>query len=108
MNEVHGTTALWPGSHRDETRLKKEGIEPIVFEGSCILWDFRLWHGGTPNRSTLPRPLLYLTYCRPWFLEHMNFDLRTNPRQKPLLVKKDFLSGLSEQHRRLLARAQEG
>jgi len=108
MNEVNGTTALWPGSHRNESRLKEKGIEPIVREGSCVLWDFRLWHGGTPNRGTLPRPLLYLTYCRPWFLEHMNFDKRKNPGQKPLLAKKNFFSGLSERHQRLLARAHEG
>ena len=108
MNEAHGTTALWPGSHRNEGRLKEEGIEPIVREGSCMLWDFRLWHGGTPNRGALPRPLLYLTYCRPWFLECMNFDNRKTPKQKPLLAEKSFLSSLSEQHQRLLARAQEG
>ena len=48
MNEVHGTTALWLGSHRDANRAsKEEGIEPIVHEGSCMLWDFRLYHGGT-------------------------------------------------------------
>jgi len=108
MNEVHGTTTLWLGSHRDENRLKEEGIEPIVREGSCVLWDFRLMHSGTPNRSAVPRPLLYLTYCRPWFVEHLNFNAKGNPKQKPLLVKKNFLSGLSEQHQRLLARAQEG
>jgi ectoine hydroxylase-related dioxygenase (phytanoyl-CoA dioxygenase family) len=109
MNELHGTTALWPGSHRDESRVKKEeGIEPIVREGSCMLWDFRVWHAGTPNRSTVPRPLLYLTYCRPWFLESMNFNKKNkNPKQKPLLAKEKFLAGLSEQHQRLLARAQE-
>jgi ectoine hydroxylase-related dioxygenase (phytanoyl-CoA dioxygenase family) len=106
MNEVHGTTALWPGSHRDGSRLKEESVNPIVREGSCMLWDFRLWHGGTPNRSPLPRPLLYLTYCRPWFLEP-NFDKRTNPKQRPLLATKNFLSCLSEQHQRLLVRAQE-
>jgi ectoine hydroxylase-related dioxygenase (phytanoyl-CoA dioxygenase family) len=106
MNEVNGTTALWPGSHCDTSHLKEDGIEPVVREGSCMLWDFRLWHGGTPNRGALPRPLLYLTYCRPWFLESMNFN-RSNPKQKPLLAKKNFMSGLSEQHQRLLARAQE-
>ena len=89
MNEVHGTTALWLGSHRDANRLEEEGIEPVVREGSCMLWDFRLKHGGTPNRSALPRPLLYLTYCRPWFVEHLNFNAR-NPKQKPLLAKKSF------------------
>jgi ectoine hydroxylase-related dioxygenase (phytanoyl-CoA dioxygenase family) len=105
MNEVHGTTALWLGSHRGP--VKEVAIEPVVREGSCLLWDFRLMHGGTPNKSVVPRPLLYLTYCRPWFVEYMNFN-KKNPQQKPLLATKTFLSGLSEQHRRLLRRAQEG
>ena len=106
MNEVNGTTALWPGSHRDVSRLKEEGIEPVLREGSCMLWDFRLLHAGTPNRGALPRPLLYLTYCRPWYLEYNNFS-KANPKQKPLVAKKNFLSSLSKQHQRLLARAQE-
>jgi ectoine hydroxylase-related dioxygenase (phytanoyl-CoA dioxygenase family) len=107
MNEVHGTTSLWLGSHRDANRLQEEGIEPVVREGSCMLWDFRLMHGGTPNRGALPRPLLYLTYCRPWFVEHHNFNKKENQKQKPLLAKISFISGLSEQHQYLLARAQE-
>jgi hypothetical protein len=108
MNELHGTTALWLGSHRDDARVIKEpGITPVVREGSCMLWDFRLFHGGTPNRSNVPRPLLYLTYCRPWFLDHLNFNTKTNPKQKPLLASKKLLSSLSEQNRRLLLRAQE-
>jgi ectoine hydroxylase-related dioxygenase (phytanoyl-CoA dioxygenase family) len=101
MNEVHGTTALYPGSHRDAScATTGKGIEPIVREGSCLLWDYRLVHGGTPNRSTLPRPLLYLVYCRPWFVDEYNF-----PTQPPLRASKRSLSRLPEQHRRLLARA---
>jgi ectoine hydroxylase-related dioxygenase (phytanoyl-CoA dioxygenase family) len=107
MNEVHGTTALWLGSHRDASRVPiEEGSKPVVREGSCMLWDFRLSHGGTPNRSELPRPLLYLTYCRPWFLDHLNYG-ESNPKQRPLLARKGFWLGLSEQHRRLLIRVQE-
>jgi ectoine hydroxylase-related dioxygenase (phytanoyl-CoA dioxygenase family) len=106
MNDVHGTTTLWLGSHHDPNRVNEGGIEPVVREGSIILWDFRLQHAGTPNRGAVPRPLLYLTYCRPWFWEHLNFSAR-NPKQKPLLAERTFLSDLSEQHRRLLARAQE-
>jgi hypothetical protein len=108
MNEVHGTTALWLGSHRDASRAKnsEEAIRPIVREGSCMLWDFRLTHGGTPNRSASPRPLLYLTYCRPWFLDHVNFGTK-NPRQKPLVAKKNLWLSLSEQHQRLLIRTRE-
>src|SRR5262245_39795425 len=107
MNEVHGTTALWLGSHREASNASKgEAIEPVVREGSCMLWDFRLKHGGTPNRSTLRRPLLYLTYCRPWFFEYRNYT-GINSKKKPLLARQSFLSGLSEQHKRMLSRARE-
>jgi hypothetical protein len=105
MNNVHGTTALWLGSHLDATRLsEQQSIEPVVREGSSILWDYRLSHGGTPNRSAVPRPLLYIGYCRPWFLDHINFG-KANPNQRSILMKNDFWSALSEQHKRLLARA---
>ena len=93
MNDVHGTTALWLGSHRDASRVpnecEEEGIKPIVREGSCMLWDFRLSHGGTPNRSALPRPLLYLTYCRPWFLDHLNYG-KSNPSRNLCLSRRIF------------------
>lgn len=106
MNNVHGTTALWLGSHREATHVSdEEGIEPVVREGSCILWDYRLWHGGTANRSAVPRPLLCITYCRPWFFDYRNFGGKKNPKQSPILMKRGFWSALSEQHQRLLARA---
>jgi ectoine hydroxylase-related dioxygenase (phytanoyl-CoA dioxygenase family) len=101
MNELYGTTALWPGSHLDYREgSSKGGVEPVVSTGSCVFWDYRLLHGGTANRSTVPRPLLYLMYCRPWFLDHVNYR-----RQPPLRASKRWLSTLSDENRRLLARA---
>ena len=107
MNGVNGTTTLWLGSHHDRScGLDRTGIEPEIREGSCVLWDFRLKHSGTANLGTSPRPLLYLTYCRPWFLDYINFNNKNpNERQKPLLASKEFLSKLSEQQQRLLVRA---
>lgn len=104
MNEINGTTTLWPGSHRHANGgMDAEAIEPVVREGSLVLWDFRL-NSGTPNRSGVVRPLLYLTYCRPWWVDHGNFRKKT---LTPLRARKASLSELSEQHRRLLARAEE-
>jgi len=103
MNEIHGTTALWPGSHRDEALASSEaGDEPVVREGSCVFWDYRLRHGGTPNRSAVCRPLLYATYCRAWFLDHKNYQ-----RQAPLRAPQRFLASLPQDLRHLLARVQE-
>ena len=42
--------------------------------GSAILFDYRLKHRGLGNRSTEDRPLLYLTYARPFWLDVYNFD----------------------------------
>jgi ectoine hydroxylase-related dioxygenase (phytanoyl-CoA dioxygenase family) len=109
MNAVNGTTKVWLGSHRSRNDFSnRDGIEPVVHEGSCILWDFRLKHGGTENKGSLPRPLLYLTYCRPWFMDHINFGnkVNTNPKQKALIASKDVLAALSDTHQRLLMRAQ--
>ena len=103
MNEIHGTTALWPRSHRDDTIASTEiADEPLVREGSCAIWDYRLRHGGTPNQSTAPRPLLYMTYCRAWFVDHSNYQ-----EQTPVRAPKGFLAGLPEDLRPLLARVQE-
>jgi ectoine hydroxylase-related dioxygenase (phytanoyl-CoA dioxygenase family) len=105
MNEIHGTTELWLGSHRDSDHIvtsaaPQKGDAPVVREGSCVLWDYRLVHSGTPNQATLPRPVLYLTYCRPWFLDYLNY------RKQPLLsISKRWLATLPEEHRRLMARA---
>lgn len=72
-------------------------------EGSCALWDFRLKHGGTANKSTLARPLLYVTYCRPWWVDHINFATQ---KLSPLRASRSVLAALSEPAQRLLVRAQ--
>jgi ectoine hydroxylase-related dioxygenase (phytanoyl-CoA dioxygenase family) len=110
MNELHGTTAVWPGSHRDEVRAAaaldststEVGDEPLVREGSCMLWDYRLRHCGTANRSGVTRPLLYMTYCRPWFTDHKNYT-----QQAPLRAPRGFLEKLPDDLQRVLMRVQE-
>jgi ectoine hydroxylase-related dioxygenase (phytanoyl-CoA dioxygenase family) len=108
MNETHGTTAIWLGSHRDDdlTALPTsatKGEKPVVQEGSCVLWDYRVAHAGTPNRSTMPRPLLYMTYCRPWFLDYHNYQ-----KQPILRASRRWLSTLSGENQLLLSRATAG
>ena len=103
MNEIHGTTALWPRSHHDDTLASTEiADKPLVREGSCAIWDYRLRHGGNQNRSAAPRPLLYMTYCRPWFVDYKNYQ-----EQTPVRAPKGFLADLPEDLRPLLARVQE-
>jgi ectoine hydroxylase-related dioxygenase (phytanoyl-CoA dioxygenase family) len=76
IDEHHGTTRVWPGSHRvwPEGEARKLPSEDLVAQvGACILIDYRLFHGGTANRSEQMRPLLYVIYQRPWFKDYVNF-----------------------------------
>jgi len=102
MNDRHGTTALWPGSHRSELPPPSEIApqRPTIPVGSCFLWDFRLFHSGTANHSSEHRPLVYATYARRWYQDPVNFKKRTIPR---LVFDPEFLSGLTEDTRRLFA-----
>ena len=99
MNDSHGTTALWPASHR--WRERNEEVPPIapdVPAGSCILWDFRLFHGGTENRSEQHRPMIYSTYSRRWYQDPTNFHKKALPR---LSLTQDFLESVPADRRSL-------
>ena len=37
--------------------------------GSAIIFDYRTWHRGLPNRSARDRPVIYLVAARPWFAD---------------------------------------
>lgn len=78
MNEVNGTTRVYGNTHRDNNELsdidKKKGISPTIQKGSCILFDGRVFHEGTPNNSKNARPLMYNVYSRSWFRDCNNYS----------------------------------
>ena len=41
--------------------------------GAALLFDYRLKHRGLGNHSTVERPLLYITYARPFWVDVYNF-----------------------------------
>jgi len=103
MNDLHGTTALWPQSHRSAGAPLDDVVtpeRPTIPVGSCLLWDFRLFHSGTANRSAEHRPMLYATYARRWYQDPVNFRKRTIPR---LVFEPAFLEGLADDTRNLFA-----
>jgi ectoine hydroxylase-related dioxygenase (phytanoyl-CoA dioxygenase family) len=76
LNDHHGTTRVWPGSHRVWPNHEAKQLpfdDPLAPVGSCILMDYRLLHSGTPSRSNQMRTILYLIYHRPWFKDYVNF-----------------------------------
>ena len=106
LDEMTGTTAVWDGSHRwipggrDDEACAQAGLDgattPWPKLGDSYLMDFRLRHGGTPNRSGRPRPLLYIVYSRAWFQDRANFD-----KQQRLLLGPDEFERIPSEHRRL-------
>ena len=104
MNDQHGTTAIWPGSHR--WPMFKEGLpllSPEIPAGSAFMWDYRLFHHGTPNVSAEHRPMLYGTYARSWYRDAANFQKTT---QRRLWLPDDFIAAVPKDRRRLFARVQ--
>lgn len=96
MNATNGTTAFFPGSHKviADNVPDMLPVAPEVPVGSALLFDARVWHGGTPNRSAAPRPVLYNTYQRSWFRDTVNFLF-----QPPLVMAPEEWAKIPEEHR---------
>jgi ectoine hydroxylase-related dioxygenase (phytanoyl-CoA dioxygenase family) len=41
--------------------------------GSIFMYDARLLHRGGANVSTIVRPIIYITYQRPWYQERSGY-----------------------------------
>lgn len=98
MNDLSGTTAMWPGSHRTGSHKDAEPVRPRVPLGSCMLWDFRTYHSGMANRSNQLRPMVYATYARCWYQDPVNFRKETLQR---LIFEPGFLGALPDETRSL-------
>ena len=56
--------------------------------GDAILFDYRTKHRGLANRGAEPRPLVYLTYGQPWWVDAYNFSAeRYHELPEPLLAR---------------------
>jgi phytanoyl-CoA dioxygenase PhyH len=77
VDEENGPTAIWAGSHRTALRSRPPGQKEILRKypeermvgefGRSFLFDFRVFHGGQPNYSREPRPLLMFVFTRRWY-----------------------------------------
>lgn len=73
--EDNGSLEIWPGgthhyvAHPSEVPALAEEMQSkrvLMPAGSILIRDSRMWHRGTPNRSTGPRPNFTLIYSRFW------------------------------------------
>lgn len=106
VDESNGPTAVHLGSHRaallprppgDAEVRRRFPAAPLAGPfGRSFLFDYRVFHGGTPNMSREPRPLLVLVFVRSWYRDHNLDDVR--PR---LLISPRDLARVPERRRPL-------
>ena len=78
FTEENGPVEIWPGgTHLMPGGTDIQALAPLMHServrmpaGSLLIRDMRMWHRGTPNRSTEARPNLALIYSRPWLKTH--------------------------------------
>ena len=104
LDRETGTTQLFPGTigaDGDESGGDfGPGVLPLVPRGGCFLMDYRLWHRGLANRSSGPRPILYIVYTRQWFTDVVNFK-----KHARLVMDRQNLERVPVDHRPLFRRA---
>ncbi|MCZ6855347.1 MAG: phytanoyl-CoA dioxygenase family protein, partial [Gammaproteobacteria bacterium] len=105
LDKETGTTRMWPGSHRDSSADNRRGrfYDPYASLGDCLLMDYRLRHQGLANASGTVRAILYLVYCRPWFVDYRNYW-----KQEPLRVPRHEYERVPLEHRNLFSRTRGG
>jgi phytanoyl-CoA dioxygenase PhyH len=98
--EDNGPLEIWPGgTHHyvaqpsEVARLAEEmqSVRVLMPAGSIVIRDSRMWHRGTPNRSTAPRPNFTLIYSRFWL----------KLRYRPIPIPESTYDGLSARAQRL-------
>ena len=79
-----GNFAVLPGSHlRDTIERPTAGTDmpgavPVLAEpGDAVVFDRRLWHMRSPNRSTITRKALFLAYTYRWVRPRDDLRLST-------------------------------
>ncbi len=70
----NGATRVVPGSHRSGLIPSMAMVDPSLCHpnevlltgpaGSVVIFNSHTWHGGTLNRTTLPRRALHAYFCR--------------------------------------------
>lgn len=99
--EGAGTTRVWPGTHRvfsDDDAAAMPAADPVLPRGSCLFMDSRVRHGGTGNRSSAPRPILYMSYQRHWFRDYDGYQVKP-----PIHISDLELARVPRPHRHLFA-----
>lgn len=104
VDESNGPTAIWPGSHRASLRAEPPGEREIARKfpvehmtgdfGGTFIFDYRTFHGGTPNQTSEPRPVLMFVFTRSWFR-----DPNLNEVYPRVVISRRDLARVPERHK---------
>lgn len=101
ITPLEGPTEFRPASHymtRDLKNLfllaalKKELLpnqKPLLKKGSALLFDYRILHRGTANRTAYPRPVYVLTFGKKWYKDTLNYPHRSVFDKKSTPINKN-------------------
>ncbi|MDB4346319.1 phytanoyl-CoA dioxygenase [bacterium] len=94
IDKLCGSTAIWGRSHIEEFSAVKDqngallpATAPFPKLGDVYMFDYRLKHAGMANHSSLARPILYIVFSKPWWIDPINFR-----NQKPVAISKADLT----------------
>lgn len=97
-----GPTEYWAGSHRDIDPGALEAVRAVaprrtaLRAGTVLFYDGRLIHRGGPNHSESIRPIVYVAYQHPWYLERPGYEAKPQ-----VLVTEAMVRQMAPEHRRL-------
>lgn len=85
VSPENGSTELWPGTHVDTRydiaggasrveadhlevrRAERPPFQPVMKRGDVLIRDMRMWHAGTTNHTSEPRPMIAMIHWVPWW-----------------------------------------
>ena len=83
---VCGPTAIWAGSHLKDgsaVRDSKGNVFPPRVPTPCLgdvsMFDYRTKPAGMANNANFARPILYIVFSRPWWIDSSNFSAQQRP-----------------------------
>ena len=93
MSVENGCTVAIPGSHQtgeyaDNTKFDK--ATPLLLKaGDIAIWDSRLWHGTTTNKTNETRWAIIATFTRWWVKQHFDITKSLPENIKTQLSQKE-------------------
>ena len=95
LDENCGSTAIWAKSHLEGMKIVFDSNTkkilpaklPLPNLGDIYMFDYRVKHSGMANNSNYARPILYIVFSKPWWIDPSNFSAN----YKPLNITSDGL-----------------